>query len=91
MEVEFKTYQELQKERKSRGAQFSHVTRRINNNEQLKGKTLELALNIVGNGTTGDKMRDSISNKLRTGQPLDDHEHHLIVDVILPHALTDIA
>jgi len=48
MEAEHKTFDEVKKERKSRSARISHITRRLNANEPLKGKTLELALDILG-------------------------------------------
>lgn len=91
MEVEFKTYDDLRKVRKSRGAGYGHVKRRILANEPLKGKSLELALDLVMPETprVGDTLterRYSIAKKLQEGQPLDDHEQHIVVDVLLVHA-----
>ena len=77
--------EEVQKERKSRGAKYSHVTRRLNANEPLTGKTLELALDLVGDGTGSDKYLNSIATKLKAGEPLSEYEHHIMVDVVLVH------
>lgn len=71
---------------KSRSARFGHIKRRLKREEALTGKHLELALDIVGDGSTGDKLIDGISNKLQTGQKLDDYELHLMLDVFLLHA-----
>ena len=88
MEVEFKTYEEMRKERKARGASYGHVKRRLLKNEPLKGKTLELALDLVDVNGDDDlsKMGRNIGTKLRKGQPLDEYELHVMVDVILVHA-----
>lgn len=86
MDVDYKTFGEVQKERKSRGASISHVTRRLNANEPLTGKTLELALSLIGEGSSGDQFYDGIANKLISGQPLSEYEHHIMVDVRLVHA-----
>jgi hypothetical protein len=88
MEVE---YEERQKGRKSRGASYGHVKRRILANEPLTGKTLELALDLVTPETQreGDKLTEfcnGIAKKLQTGHPLDDYERHMMVDVFLLHA-----
>lgn len=80
LEVEFKTYEDTRNERKSFGARISHITRRINSKEPLTGKTLELALDIIG-----DSFPD-VSKKLEEGEPLSDYEQHLIVDMRLVHA-----
>lgn len=89
MEVEFKTYEEMKKDKKSRGASYGHVKRRLLKNEPLTGKTLELALELVETPpNTGDlpKLSKSISHKLQNGQPLDEYELHVMVDVLLLHA-----
>lgn len=86
MEVDYKTFDEVRKERKSRGARISHVTRRLNANEPLKGKTLEIALSLIGEGTSGDEFYDGIAKKLIDGIPLTEYEHHMMVDVRLVHA-----
>lgn len=81
-------YEEKQKERKSRGASYGHITRKLNNNEPLTGKTLELALELVD--VIGDdeqsKFVRNIGNKLKAGEPLDEYEHHILVDVLMLHA-----
>lgn len=86
MDADYKTFDEARKESKARGARYSQVTRRLNANVPLTGKTLELALSIVGEGDTGDQYLDCISKKLKAGQQLSEYEHHLMVDVILVHA-----
>lgn len=85
MNVEHKTFDEVKKERKSRGAKISHITRRLNANERLTGKTLELALSLIGDGNSGDSFYDHIAKKLIDGQPLTEYEHHMMVDVRLVH------
>ena len=47
---------------------------------------LGLALDLVGDGGSGDKLTDGIANKLIAGKPLDDYELHIMVDVLLLHA-----
>jgi hypothetical protein len=81
-------YEEKRKERKSNGARYGHITRRLNNNEPLTGKTLELALELVD--VIGDdeqsKFVRNIGAKLKAGEPLDEYEHHILVDVLMLHA-----
>ncbi len=81
-------YEERRKGRKSRGASYGHITRRLNNNEPLTGKALELALELVD--VIGDdeqsKFVRNIGVKLKAGQPLDEYEHHILVDVLMLHA-----
>lgn len=84
-EVEFKTYEDMRKERKSRGGSYSHVTRRLRQKQPLTGKTLELALDLIGEGSKSAPF-DKIASKLTNGEPLDDYERHLMVDVALVHA-----
>lgn len=71
---------------KSMSARFGHIKRRIRREEALTGKYLELALDVVGDGSTGNELIDGISNKLQTGQKLDPYELHLMLDVFLLHA-----
>jgi hypothetical protein len=90
MEVKFKTFAEVKKERKSYSARLSHVTRRLMKKEPLTGKTLELALELVTcddpeAGINRDPFYMGIAKKLREGQPLDDYETHIMVDVRLVH------
>ena len=54
-----------------------HVGRRLRNNERLTGNVLELAVSAAFDETTAEKLRH--------GEPLDDYEKHLIVDVALLH------
>lgn len=61
---------------KSNSAKCGHVTRRLMRNEPLTGKTLEFALSVVGEDS-------DIADKLRAGQPLNDYERYLMLDVIL--------
>ncbi len=51
---------------KGMGAKLGHVKRRLKAEEALTGKHLELALNVVGNGSTGNELIDKIANKLQT-------------------------
>lgn len=88
LEVEFKTYEDLRKERKSRGTSYGHITRRLLKNEPLKGRSLELALelvNVQGTDKNSQAIR-KIGDKLKAGQRLDEYESHLMIDVLLVHA-----
>lgn len=79
---------EKQKERKSRGAGYGHIKRKLNNNEPLTGKTLELALelvDVVGEDEQSKFVRN-IGNKLKEGKALDEYEYHILVDVLMLHA-----
>jgi len=84
--------EERKKAQKSRDASYGHITRRLKNNEPLTGKTLELALELVD--VIGDDEQSmfvrNIGTKLKTGQPLDEYEHHILVDVLLLHARLSI-
>ena len=91
MTVEFKTFDEMKKERKARGASYGHVKRRIMANEPLKGKTPELALELVTpagpvRDDENSKLMNSIAKKLNAGEPLGEYERHIMVDVVLLHA-----
>lgn len=81
-------FEEKQKERRSKSASYGHITRKLNNNESLTGKTLELALDLVD--VIGDdehsKFIRNIGTKLKEGKPLDEYEHHILVDVLILHA-----
>lgn len=83
-------YEERRKARKSIGASYGHIKRRLLGNEPLNGKTLELALELVPYRTPtngpNDELINSISNKLNAGQPLNEYELHIMVDVLLLHA-----
>lgn len=57
-------------------------------NEPLKGKMLNLALKIIDEsyiGFSDAQFLDTIKDKLTAGQPLNDYEQHIIVDVLLLH------
>ncbi len=71
---------------KSMSARLGYIKRRLKAEEALTGKHLELALDVVGDGSTGNELIDGIANKLQTGQKLDDYELHLMLDVFLLHA-----
>lgn len=86
MEVEFKTHEEMQKERKARGARYGHIKRCLNKNKPLTGSMLEIALSLVGDGTQENELDMSIVNKLKAGQPLSEYELHIMTDVRLLHA-----
>lgn len=81
-------YEEKRKERKSRGASYGHVKRRLLNNEPLTGKTLELALELVNVNGDDEYSRfvRNIGVKMSAGQPLSEYEIHIMVDVLLLHA-----
>ena len=68
---------------KSISAMCGHVKRRLNANEPLEGRVLEFALDIVRE--TGDDLMNGIAEKLKTGDKLDDYEHHIMVDALLLH------
>jgi hypothetical protein len=63
-------------ERKRLSALRRDVKRGLKKNERLTGDVLELAVKAVDETT---------AEKLRKGEPLDDYEKHLIVDVVLLH------
>jgi hypothetical protein len=67
---------------------YDNVTRCLLNKEPLTGKTLELALGLVD--VHGDDEQSNfvknIGVKMKAGQPLDEYEHHMVVDVLMMHA-----
>lgn len=78
------------KERKARGASYSHITRGIRSGKPLTGKSLELALEIFtpSEARPGDKNYElclAISKKLEAGQPLSPEEAYH-ADMILLHS-----
>lgn len=73
-------------ELKSVNGRLGHIKRRLLRAEPLTKGLLELALEVVGDGSTGDELMDGIANKLVSGQELSDYELHLMVDVFLLHA-----
>ncbi len=70
---------------RSSAARRGHVKRRLRRNERLTGELLTLALETIGvsEGPTGDSLRDGMARKLMEGEPLDDYELHLLVDIYL--------
>ncbi|WP_019218440.1 hypothetical protein [Legionella tunisiensis] len=66
---------------------YDDIKRSLLNNEPLTGKMLEVALDLVE--VDGDdeysKFVRNIGVKLRTGQPLDEYEFHIFVDVLMFH------
>ena len=62
--------------RKSFGTRCGHLKRKLFAKERLEGKMLEFALDIAN---------DEIGKKLKAGEPLDDYETHLMVDVFMLH------
>lgn len=67
---------------------YDDAKRCLSNNEPLTGKTLELALDLVE--VQGDdeqsKFVRNIGVKMSAGQPLDEYEYHILVDVLMLHA-----
>lgn len=64
---------------------YEHVKQCLSNHEPLTGKTLELALELVD--VHGDDKLSifarNIGTKLKGGQPLDEYEHHILVDMLM--------
>lgn len=83
-----KDMEERRKERKARGARYGHVKRGLSNNKPLTGKTLELALELVNVHGDDEHSRfvRNIGVKMQAGQPLDEYEYHIVVDVLMLHA-----
>lgn len=71
---------------RSESAKYGHVKRQLLKKERLTGKVLETALDLVGQGDTGDSLMDGIATKLIAGQQLSDYDAHLMIDVFLLHA-----
>lgn len=63
---------------KSFSARCGHVKRRLAKGEPLNGKTLELALEYA--------QDEEVARKLNAGEPLNEYEYHVLVEVILLHA-----
>ncbi len=78
------TPEEIARKRKI-SAQCGHIKRRLNQDEPLTGELLELALDVLGDGDFSNEGELSTVDKLNAGQPLNDYEHHLMVDVFLLH------
>jgi len=69
-------------------AKYGHIKRGLSKKEPLKGKTLELALEILSvdydDSEFGNFMK-GIRKKIKNGEPLGDYEYHYFVEVTLPH------
>ena len=80
--------EEKSKEQKARDARYDQIEHCLLKNEPLTGKTLELALEFVD--VNGDDefsiFTRNIGVKMKAGQPLDEYEYHIMVDVLLLHA-----
>jgi hypothetical protein len=80
-----------QTERKRYGAKLSHVTRHLNEKKPMTGKVLETALRLVTcddptAGINSDPFFQKIAKKMIAGEPLDDYEYHMVVDVHMVHS-----
>lgn len=68
--------------------EYDQIKHCLSNNEPLTGETLRLALDLVD--VQGDDEHSSfiknIGVKMKSGQPLDEYEHHILVDVMMLHA-----
>jgi len=64
-------------ERRRLSTLCGHVSRRLHRNERLTGNVLELAMSAA--------FEEETVERLRKGEPLNDYEKHLIVDVALVH------
>ena len=73
--------------RRSNSTKCGHVKRCLNNDEHLKGNVLKFALEVIESATgfSDKEFLNTMAMKLRTGQNLDDYEHHIMVDVLLLH------
>lgn len=86
---------EQRQERKSYGAKIGVVTKHLIEKKPLTGKTLETALSLVASDNSevsANKipLYDTIAEKFKTGQPLDDYELHIIIDVLAPQSKLSI-
>lgn len=81
---------EERKERKSYGAKLGIVTKHLVEKKPMTGKVLETALELVTcddpeAGINKDPFFIGIAEKMKAGQPLDDYEFHMVVDVHMVH------
>ncbi|HAT9038833.1 TPA: hypothetical protein JBA84_03455 [Legionella pneumophila subsp. pneumophila] len=66
---------------------FTNIKQCLANNERLTGKELEIALDLVdvlGDDEQSRFVRD-IGTKMKAGDPLDEYEYHILVDVLMLH------
>lgn len=77
--------------KKSTDVSYDRIKHCLSNNEPLTGATLDLALDLVD--VHGDSefsvFTRNIGTKLKSGQPLDEYEHHILVDVLMLYASFD--
>lgn len=99
LEAVFKPRAEVRKEerreRKSLGMKYGIVTKHLIEKKPMKGKTLETALSLVtcedpAAGVNTDPLTMGIAQKLRAGEPLNDYEAHLMIDVWMLHSKLSI-
>ncbi|QIN33801.1 hypothetical protein [Legionella longbeachae] len=66
---------------------FANIKQCLANNERLTGKELEIALDLVD--VLGDdeqsKFIRNIGIKVKSGEPLDEYEYHILADVLMLH------
>lgn len=66
---------------------FSNIKQCLVNKERLTGKELEIALDLVD--VLGDDEQSrfvrNIGTKMKEGEPLDEYEYHILVDVLMLH------
>lgn len=69
---------------KSMSARLGHIKRKLSNEEPLKKKSLELALDVIDDlkkqSSNNDPSIDKIRDKLILGHPLDEYEYHCFVE-----------
>ncbi|HFE6147623.1 TPA: hypothetical protein ACF9U4_001661 [Legionella pneumophila] len=66
---------------------FANIKQCLVNKERLTGKELEIALDLVD--VLGDDEQSrfvrNIGTKMKAGEPLDEYEYHILVDVLMLH------
>ncbi|MFO2857372.1 hypothetical protein SCN05_02420 [Legionella pneumophila serogroup 1] len=66
---------------------FANIKQCLTNNVRLTGKELEIALDLVD--VLGDDEQSrfvrNIGTKMKAGEPLDEYEYHILVDVLMLH------
>jgi hypothetical protein len=66
---------------------YEQVKHSLSNHEPLTGKTLEFALEFVDAHGEDEQSRfvKNIGVKMKEGQPLNDYEYHILVDMLMLH------
>lgn len=87
LEREIENYEEKRKNWKSSAAIYGNIKRRLERNEPLKGKSLELALEIVDLHGEDELsiLAKKISLKITTGQSISEYERHIMLDMLMVH------